>query len=45
MPGKGYLNSISLAEGALIVPIFWGSELDLPVLVWECFWVHYFEAR
>jgi outer membrane protein assembly factor BamB len=40
---NAYLNNISLADGALIVPIFWGGEMGNSMVTQEGFGVHYYE--
>ena len=40
---NAYFNNISLADGALIVPIFWGGEMGTSIVTWEGFGLHYYE--
>jgi outer membrane protein assembly factor BamB len=40
---NAYLNNISLADKALIVPIFWGGEMHNPMVTWEGYGLHYYE--
>ena len=36
------LNNVTLANGALIVPVFWGGLIDIPMLTSQGYGVHYY---
>lgn len=37
------LNNITLASGALIVPVFWGGLIDIPLMTSQGYGLHYYE--
>jgi len=37
------MNNISLANGALIVPVFWGGLMNAPVVTFQGYGLHYYE--
>ena len=39
------MNNVTLADGALVVPVFWGGLIGLPMVTEQGYGLHYYKAK